>query len=720
MVLRKTMLTSSRISSDSLDISKMQSEDTVLSASITFLSLTDSTHSLQSAPSFPSIPRRPIILNLASGNTLVNRKARANAAISVVTGPRLKGMLMEPITVQRWVEHVKDEPLSDHEPWQDPVEVVSGARKPWAPRGSFFSPEIFRSILRTRRVACSESWTVIIQAATTEQQDLVHQQDEDSTPLASCVGVNDTETPFEGDTVPTIMLSNSTAAVRLSLGSSQHSLARLAPTPLAVRRGRTGPPALPLPALPAQSTDMYPGIPTPFQGSPSAYSPKFEFVGSGGDFTMDLEAMCQDLRSRCPPLNPPSPVTASELHYLCDAPAELDASMGFDQDEWGFARELLETHMELPAPPEIAMATMANDPPATSTPPALDISKLDSDSFSWSTDPTLINSPPAVDQSDADIDLEKADFVKPASELPKQQRRRTVIIETPRNSVSEKGRPARMTVDLSHLADDDFGDTSMDVTATEIPFEPATPGLSSPPTPFCATSTPVNYQRPMSSASMGRPVRSILKTREKKSVRFSELPSMREYACDERELESVFEVDEHNGSEKEMAKTGGRKRAATAPSSNPQSRRKASIVEARPESTDQPRTSFPKHPVVRSFTRSHASVPAEASLTPTSRGNIPARQSVVGRAPDKADIGRPKRLGAVSRSSLPVDSGKVVKKDKKDSSTPSKKVQKKQSVDENKWRKSVSSPGSDKTASTPPSAQRSRMPFRSILTKLRS
>ena len=59
-----------------------------------------------------------------------------------------------------------------------------------------------------------------------------------------------------GHTVPTIMLSNSTVAVPLSLESSQS----LAPPPLAVRRGRTGPPPLPLPSAPTTEMELYPGI----------------------------------------------------------------------------------------------------------------------------------------------------------------------------------------------------------------------------------------------------------------------------------------------------------------------------------------------------------------------------------------------------------------------------------------------------------------------------
>jgi hypothetical protein len=509
----------------------------------------------------------------------------------------------------------------------------------------------------------------------------------------------------DADTVPTIMLSTSTAAMPLSLESYQ-SVTKANPPPLAVRRGHTGPPSLPLPLLPTSADDSYPGIPTAFGGSPNAYTPKFEFCESGGDFSMDLEAMCQDLRLRCPLLTPPSPIMTSDVSCLSNGSPLLGCSTTSDSDEWGFARELLQVHIER----SVISSSVGHEPMNLTSAGLLGDASVETPSVhnfsdvSWSTDPTLINSPKPIHQTElpADLSEDKDKPSKTISELPKQQRRRTVIIETPYSNTAGVVRPVRMTIDLSHLAEDEDSVDVMSSVVTEIPFE-SRPQESSH-TLFKVPSTPTNFVRPISSASMGRPVRSILKTREKKSVRFSELPSMHEYTVEERELESVFEVDEREDLDKSDAKAAVKKRPATTLSTK--ARRKSSKAELNDVGDDNSvRASFLKHSTARS--KAQPSTPTTSyysSPTPVGHASKLGRQSLlVDRTTNKADIGHPKRLARapVTRSSLPADSGKSMRK--------------KQFQDENIWRRSSTA---EKDESS--NFQKSRMPFRSILTRLRS
>ena len=524
--------------------------------------------------------------------------------------------------------------------------------------------------------------------------------------VSTCIG-NSTK----DDMVPTIMLSNSTAAMPLPLESAQ-SVSQLASAPLALaaRRGRAGPPPIPLPSLPVPASDIYPGIPTPFKGSPSAYSPKFEFSDPTSDFSMDLEAMCQDLRLRCPPLAPPSPMFDIRTDPLANTTPVLASSTSAGSDEWDFARELLETHIERPLSSSVGHTPFrpTSSEPTECASPEFGTPNSSSDT-SWGTDPTLTNSPQLGQQLPSVLEEEEEELkpMKPAvtSELPKQQRRRTVIIETPRNSVVGATRPVRMTIDLSHLADEDA--SAPEPATEEIPFE--RPPSAAPTTASDVQNIRESHIRPISSASMGRPVRSILKTREKKSVRFSELPDKHEYTG-ERELESIFEVDGLDESDvqditRENTKcNGGRKRAATTPGFK--SRRKSTAAEANGAEMGQSKQAgFPKHPAVRSLVRS-------STPTPIVKGGKSGHLSMqADRNIDKAQIGRPRRLTGVpsARSSLPADTGNAKNG-----------LRKKQSKDENSWRKSTFGSPSEKSPDRPMSMQKSRMPFKSILTKLRS
>lgn len=481
--------------------------------------------------------------------------------------------------------------------------------------------------------------------------------------------------------VPTITLSNSTAVMPmpLSLESSQCIAT------LAARRGCKGPAPLELPApnVNLSANGLYPGIPTPFLGSPSAYSPKFEFAQNPSEFSMDLASMCQDLRSRCPPLHPPSPPregATTPVSPLSDSDSSDNPASDSDSDDWAFAKDLLATHSE-PAAKKI----FGDGHAAKSLP---DASLEEGDPFSLDSAPTLTNSP----QSDDD---DASEYPAPATpeqvhkDSAHQRRRRTVIIETPRNSIGAK--PARITVDLSHLADDSDDATSPMAISTELDAPLPVEVTASPDFASVIQSTP--HLRPMSNATI-RPIRSILKTREKKRVRFSLMPGQGGDSTDDPKSEFDNDALESPGKSRE--------RAATVPMcrcpSNPHHAR-LSLTHAFTAN----RASFPKHPVVKSFTR-RAQPPPDSTPTPISK-SAKVRQSLqlVPHVVDKGEVGPPRKLAShVARRSMPAEvqrcQGKRCSRDENSGKRLSEDV---------------------KLAQKTSSPQKSRMPFRSLLGKFR-
>ena len=96
---------------------------------------------------------------------------------------------------------------------------------------------------------------------------------------------------------PSLIISNSHCAIPISLESSENISA---PLSLAVRRGKDHLPPLLLKTIKYDSlVTEYPSIPTAFLGSPSAYSPKFEYANTADDPSLDLEDMIASLRAQC-------------------------------------------------------------------------------------------------------------------------------------------------------------------------------------------------------------------------------------------------------------------------------------------------------------------------------------------------------------------------------------------------------------------------------------
>jgi hypothetical protein len=148
--------------------------------------------------------------------------------------------------------------------------------------------------------------------------------------------------PREARIPPTLVLSNSTLAIPISLDSSPSLVTDV---PLAVRRGKKIPQEL---SFRDEKNDIpYPGMPTAFLGSPTNYSPKFEHVNTAKEPSMELGDMMASLRYRCASLGCR---TSSNIQPPEDAetyPTKVSmASFSEDQDddEWAFADTLMDVY----------------------------------------------------------------------------------------------------------------------------------------------------------------------------------------------------------------------------------------------------------------------------------------------------------------------------------------------------------------------------------------
>ncbi|OBZ74057.1 hypothetical protein A0H81_06168 [Grifola frondosa] len=512
--------TNSSATLDIKDILAANPCDSILSSLLTVSSTLDSIHSFEDVPCFPTGHRpklyrhrttAPVLVPTArpgSGGTCTSEDSEAT--IAAPTEPRLKAMIMETICVDKWAASTHSSP-GEPPPLE---EIISpDAQKiapPWIPDGSIFPPEAFQAIFRNRRVDGSNLPSKHFLSMTRFGRNPVGgfstvSEEDTLDPRITGLRVPD-EVAMLTVVVPTITISNSTAVLPFSLESSQN----LAHVPLAVRRGQKVPTTLLLKTKEPEADvgdDPYPGIPTPFLGSPSSYSPTFEFAKSPSTFSMGLDAMCANLMSKCPELRPEGPSTPPaepEGRWATVPCAQYSAD---SDDEWAFAKELLDQYgasaglcAELSPP-----VSPPGDLPYAADP----ANTADVDSLSWETTPSSSNQ------------MGKYEEMSPAS--LKQLRRKTVIIET-----SERILPLP-TVDPSSPIYGQFD--------KPVPFETPVDDSFSPAT--CLQSTPP-HSRPSSSASL-KPVRGILK--EKKSVRFSTVPSLHEYPVVQHELSPrVFET----------------------------------------------------------------------------------------------------------------------------------------------------------------------------------
>lgn len=421
-----------------------------------------------------------------------------------------------------------------HSPWNDEVDGL-GISPPWIPEGSIFPPEAFETILRHTRAPQVHPIPVtqhnhslrsitylcpqpgIRQSMTPEAASAVENSTTCQVPLSTDTdGIAQNDTTQPDSTLPTITVSSSSRVFPVPSVSSQNLLAHV---PLAVRRGHKVPTPLCLSPAGHRSShrksnqDLYPGIPTPFRGSPSTETPVFQLNHDPSVMSMNLITMCQDLRSRCPPLRPstPQPVSVFKMASISGGMISISDSESLEEDEWAFARDFLAHLNKAPCSQDAVTVPIEESATRRSDPDASDTNEMDS--FSWANTETF------SDTIEEDNVAVNEACVGPT---PKQKRRTTVIIETPKDAPKTN---TRVTLDLSHLPKEHEDGDSRD--QHPIPFESPTSAVSFSLDRF-SSSTP---SRPPSSATMRPPVKGILKGR--KSVRFSVVPSMHEYQSDD-------------------------------------------------------------------------------------------------------------------------------------------------------------------------------------------
>ncbi|KAF8268784.1 hypothetical protein EI94DRAFT_1726774 [Lactarius quietus] len=158
------------------------------------------------------------------------------------------------------------------------------------------------------------------------------------------------ETWNEGP-LPSIKVSTSTATIAVSVpGSPEAPSLTLEPEPLVIRRGKKM--LAPLTLHSSKHTDdEYPGIPTAFLGTPSAYSPHFQFPSLNARSDTESLAvgdMISTLRSQVAGLRPSFPAEACaplldkrppSNNSLSAKSSDIDQSIS--EDDWAFAHELM-------------------------------------------------------------------------------------------------------------------------------------------------------------------------------------------------------------------------------------------------------------------------------------------------------------------------------------------------------------------------------------------
>lgn len=151
--------------------------------------------------------------------------------------------------------------------------------------------------------------------------------------------------------LPAIKVSTSTTTIAISFpGSPEHPTPT--PEPLAIRRGQKmlAPLTLDSPQL---ANEEYPGIPTAFLGTPSAYSPHFRLTSSIARLDADsppISDMINTLRSQASSLKVSTPVELEACLPLLDvspssanslSAASSDIVPSVSEDDWAFAQDLM-------------------------------------------------------------------------------------------------------------------------------------------------------------------------------------------------------------------------------------------------------------------------------------------------------------------------------------------------------------------------------------------
>ncbi|KAF9461208.1 hypothetical protein BDZ94DRAFT_1196526 [Collybia nuda] len=384
--------------SDTLNLSNQS----ILDESISISSLSStSTGLVLPFPSCRMIPMSPLLLEKCSpmfpsarGETPEDEQL--TITLTIPTSPRITKMLTEPLCVGKWVENLVGSHPPGHIPWGD---LEYGRCMSWIPEGSIYPPDTFAKALSTARNSRrnkdalsppvmfvsspsptrgrsasehrnsfrralvferqitlntggkTKRWSLQVPATTMnpemvdmmlELQDLNSFFKDGLDDLDQSVAILDQQK--ERLEPPSLMISDSYCALPLSLESSGN-LAQDAPVSLATRRGKVS-----LPPISIEKDifdNSYPSVPTAFLGSPSVYSPKFEFANASGEPTLDLDDMVANLRSQCVIIHAqPQP----EPSLICRVESSATEFADDGNDDWAFSNTLLGAFGGPPSP----------------------------------------------------------------------------------------------------------------------------------------------------------------------------------------------------------------------------------------------------------------------------------------------------------------------------------------------------------------------------------
>ncbi|KAJ7281531.1 hypothetical protein C8J57DRAFT_1559298 [Mycena rebaudengoi] len=359
---------SSLPSDSSVDLSHYIFENTMLlSESITLSSLSTSTSSYSTLP-LPAGCMIPLSTIIGNDGPTMRRTSLHTATLSSPTPPRLRTMLKEKQSVGAWVNSSSgNRELPGHTPWGG---IENFETKPWIFEGSIYSPDEFKISLakararRTREQAPtptisitspseftsqraanrnalvfereiildsggeSRRWSLQVPAKTMNSEMVDMMLELQSLNSFFKEGADPSVQPHP----PLLVVSNSHFTLPVSLESSE-TLAPYVPLALAARRGKKMLPPL---SFKPSVHDEYPSIPTAFLGSPSAYSPTFEFSSNRGRSSMDLQQMVTSLRSQCASIDSGTPRGSFN-------PAGTP-----HDNEWAFANDLLDQYASQP------------------------------------------------------------------------------------------------------------------------------------------------------------------------------------------------------------------------------------------------------------------------------------------------------------------------------------------------------------------------------------
>ncbi|KAF7308795.1 Methylenetetrahydrofolate reductase [Mycena kentingensis (nom. inval.)] len=369
----------SSTSLESLDSARYALDDSLLAESLTLSSLSSSTSSTPPLPAGCMVPLS-IIIGHQDGPVMLQSPLRKSspATLTSPTPPRLRTMIKEKLLIETWLNGVDPE-VAEHKPWSG---IAIPEPLAWKSEGSLYAPQAFREKIAAARrsqgpeARFREPATETQTKRSTNRNALVFEREIilNTNGKSNRVSLHASASSMDEDVVqmitelqdlnsffkrqdppsslpppPSLIVSNSHFSLPVTFESPSKSIPKAA-LPLAARRGKMLPPV----AISQRCEETeYPGMPTAFLGSPSTYSPKFEFASDPARSSMDLREMVTSLRSQCASIEPHEKPDARTIEVTPPTPEE--------EDEWAFADGLLSFYSPSPFESEFIKKPLRHD-----------------------------------------------------------------------------------------------------------------------------------------------------------------------------------------------------------------------------------------------------------------------------------------------------------------------------------------------------------------------